>query len=501
MTDVVIAGAGPNGLMLACELALGGVQPVVLDRLPARGTDLKANGFVGQVVRQLDMRGLYPALSGCAEPPEPAHEWMFAGLPLNFVGLADRPVYGLRIPQPRMVEILERQASELGVEIRWGHELIGLTATDDRVALTIATADGEYRMDAGYLVGADGGRSTVRKQSGIDFPGHTAGTVSRVAHVHLPQQIRVLEGGVEIAGYGFLPFRHNRLERGVVMIMMMDPARPMIGTIEYGHTPGSADGPMSLVELRGSLQRILGVDVPIEEPRWDGPKANLRIDGQNTRQADRYRDGRILLVGDAAHVHSPLGGPGLNLGMSDAVNLGWKLAAEINGTAPTGLLDSYESERHPVGQRVMMQSQSQLALMSPGPEITSMRELFGELLQIPAVVQHLGNLLAGSDLRYDVGDDHRLSGRLVPDLALDDGRRVAELLHTARSLLLDFTGGRAAEVAKDWTDRVDIVEAAIAAAPAQAILIRPDGYVAWAADTFTADDANRLTTQLRRWIG
>lgn len=500
MTDVVISGAGPNGLMLACELALAGVQPVVLDRLPAPSSELKANGFVGQVIRQLDMRGLYPAMSGQPDPPEPAYEWMFSGLPLHFAGLADKPIYNLRIPQPQMVDILARRARDLGIEIRWGHELLDLSQADDRVTLTIVAADGEYKLETGYLVGADGGRSIVRKQSGIDFPGHTAGTVSRVAHVHLPEQIRIVNRGLEIEGYGHLAFRHNRLDRGVVMVMFMDPARPMIGTIEYGHTPGSAEGAMSVAELRGSLQRILGVDVPIEEPRWEGPKASLRIDGQNTRQADRYRVGRILLVGDAAHVHSPLGGPGLNLGMSDAFNLGWKLAAEITGGASPGLLDSYESERHPVGQRVMMQSQSQIALMAPGPEISALRELFGELLQIPAVVEHLGSLLAGSDVRYDVGDDHELSGLLVPDLTLDDGRRVAELLHTAQPLLLDFTGGAAAEAARAWTDRVDIVHASITGGP-EAILIRPDGYVAWAADTFTAADAERLRAALQRWFG
>jgi hypothetical protein len=187
--------------------------------------------------------------------------------------------------------------------------------------------------------------------------------------------------------------------------------------------------------------------------------------------------------------------------MSDAFNLGWKLAAEINGAVQPGLLDSYESERHPVGQRVMMQSQSQIALMAPGPEITAMRELFSELLQIPAVVEHMGNLLAGSDVRYDVGDDHALSGRLVPELTLDDGRRVAELLHPARPLLLDFTGGDAAKAAHDWADRVEVVHAAMADGPAAAMLIRPDGYVAWAADEFTDEDADRLTAQLRRWVG
>lgn len=498
--DVVIAGAGPNGLMLACELALAGVRPVVLDKLPGPSDEPKANGLVGQVIRQLDMRGLYHAFGGDEGSPKPAYGWMFAGVSLNFLGIDDNPMYALLIQQPRLVRLLEKRARDLGVDIRWGHELTALRAGESNVALTAATSGRAYRLDAGYLVGADGGRSTVRKSVGIGFPGHTSPIVSRIAHVHLPDELLVAGRGYDIPGFGLLPFGHNRLEKGTVIAFPLEPDRPMVGTIEYGWTLGSADGPMTLDELRDSLRRIIGVDVPLEAPKKQGSHALRRLDGINSRLADRYRDGRVLLLGDAAHVHSPMGGPGLNLGMQDAVNLGWKLAAVVNGRAPDGLLDTYESERYPVGERVMMHSQAQLALAAPGPEVNALRKLFGELTRQREVTVHLAGLLSGSDVRYDVGDDHPMSGLLVPDLVLDDGRRVAELLHGARPVLLDLSGGATAAAAGSWAERVDTVAAGMAEGPA-AMLIRPDGYVAWAADDFEPDDAERLRGALARWFG
>jgi 2-polyprenyl-6-methoxyphenol hydroxylase-like FAD-dependent oxidoreductase len=499
--DVVISGAGPNGLMLACELALAGVRPVVLDKLPGPSDEPKANGLVGQVIRQLDMRDLYHTFGGDEGPPRPAYGWMFAGLSLNFLDIEDNPMYALLIQQPRVVRLLEKRARDLGVDIRWGHDLTALRADDDSVALTVATTGRAYRLDAGYLVGADGGRSTVRKAVGIGFPGHTSPTVSRVAHVHLPEELLVPGRGYEIPGFGLLPFGHNRFEDGTVIAFPLDPARPMLGSIEYGWTVGSADGPMTLDELRESLRRILGVDVPLEPPKGPGPHALRRLDGTNSRQAERYREGRVLLVGDSAHVHSPMGGPGLNLGMQDAVNLGWKLAGVVNGWAPGDLLDTYESERYPVGQRVMLHSQAQLALSAPGPEVDALRRLFAELVDKPGVTDHLGRLLAGSDVRYDVGDDHRLSGLMVPDLVLDDGRRVAELLRDGRPVLLDLCGGPVQAAGAAWADRVDVVTASIADRPADALLIRPDGYIAWATDTFGVADAARLRAALTRWFG
>jgi 2-polyprenyl-6-methoxyphenol hydroxylase-like FAD-dependent oxidoreductase len=496
--DLVISGAGPNGLMLACELALAGIRSVVLDALPGPSSEPKANGLVGQVVRMLDMRGLYREFTGDDDPPHPAYGWMFAAMALNFLGVPDNPMYLLPMQQPRLVRLLEKRARDLGVDVRWGHELIGLRPDPESVALTVSSPEREYGIAAGYLVGADGGRSLVRKTVGIDFPGTTSDTVGRLAHVHVPDQLRHADGGMDIAGFGRIGFLHTRLDRGGVIYAEFEPGRSLFGTIEYG--PPVEDKPMSLDELRESARRIVGVDVPFEEPKGPGPHALRRINGQNTRHAEHYRDGRVLLLGDAAHVHSAMGGPGLNLGLQDTMNLGWKLAAQLNGWAPAALLDTYESERHPVGERVMMHSLSQAALMAPGAEVAALRTLLGELFTIPDIAKHMAALLAGTDVRYDVGDDHPLSGWIVPDLSLEDGRRVAELLHDARPVLLDLDGG-VADAARGWADRVDIVRATIAERPAAALLVRPDGYVAWAAETLGAAEQAGLRAALRRWFG
>ncbi|GAY18882.1 FAD-dependent oxidoreductase [Mycobacterium sp. shizuoka-1] len=485
--------------MLACELALAGVTPVVLDALPGPSDEPKANGLVGQVVRLLDMRGLYTPITGLADPPRPVQGWIFSGMALDLVGIDDNPMYAMAISQPKLVRFLAERARELGIDVRWGHELTALDTSDDGVRLTIATESGVYTATASYLVGADGGRSFVRKSVGIDFPGATSPTVARVAHVSVPEEYLHSDGGLDVPGFGRVSFGHNRFDRGMVIYAPFEPDRTLLGTMEFGPA-AQADEPMSLGELRDSLARVLGTEIRVDEPHGPGPHALRRINGQNTRQAERYRSGRVLLVGDAAHVHSAMGGPGLNLGLQDVVNVGWKLAAVVNGTAPDALLDTYQTERHPVGERVMMHSMSQIALMAPGPEIAQLRKLFTELIAIPQAAAHMAGLLAGSDVRYDMGDDHPLSGYLVGDLTLDDGRRVAELLHKARPVLLDLGGGAAARWARSWADRVDTVDAELAGGPV-AVLIRPDGYVAWAADEFGAADEQRLHEALSRWFG
>jgi 2-polyprenyl-6-methoxyphenol hydroxylase-like FAD-dependent oxidoreductase len=505
--DVVISGAGPNGLMVACELALAGLRPVVLERLGQPSAEPKANGLVGQVVRTLDIRGLYHELGGQPGPPQSMYAWLFAGMQVPFTGVTDNPMFALPISQPRLVRLLNDRARRLGVDVRWGHELAGMDVRSDGAALTVTSPGGTYGLDVEYLVGADGGRSEVRKTVGIGFPGATSATVARIAHVYLPDELRTGDGAIDVPGFGRLPFGHNRLDNGGVIVFEIEPGRPLIGTIEFVDAPAddAADvvdsAPMSLLELHDSLKRVLGADIPFEPPRGPGPHALRRIDGQNTRQADRYRAGNVFLVGDAAHVHSAMGGPGLNLGLADAMNLGWKLAAQVSGWAPAGLLDSYQSERYPVGERVMMHSLSQTALMGPGPEIAALRKLFGELLNRPGVAEYVAHLLAGSDVRYDVGDEHPLAGRFVPDLVLADGRRAAELLHAGRPVLLDLSGGRVAGAASGWRHRVDAADATVANNPLCALLIRPDGYVAWAADTFEVADEERLRSALQRWFG
>jgi 2-polyprenyl-6-methoxyphenol hydroxylase-like FAD-dependent oxidoreductase len=498
--SVIISGAGPNGLMLACELALAGVRPVVLERLPGPSDELKANGMVGQVIRLLDMRGLYQRFTGSGEPPKPLPEWIFSGMSVRLSGMRDNPMYALMMSQPQLVRMLDERARELGVDIRWGHELIGAQSRSDGVQVSVSTPDETYALEAAYLVGADGGRSTVRKMAGIGFPGHTSNTVARIAHVSLPDEIRTPGGGIALPGMKPLTFGHNRLDRGGLIYAAFEHDRPMVGTIEFDQQADEAE-PMTIDELRDSTRRVLGVELPVAPPAGAGPHALRRINGQNTRQADRYRAGNIFLLGDSAHVHSAMGGPGLNLGLQDAMNLGWKLAAAVNGWAPADLLDTYHSERYPVGERVMMHSMSQTALFGPGPEIAALRQLFNELLQLPSVSEHMAHLLAGSDVRYDVADAHPLAGRLAPDSALDDGRRLAELLHHGRPVLLELSSGRVAEAVSGWTDRVDVAKGSTADLEVQALLLRPDGYVAWAADTFGADDEDRLHAALRRWFG
>jgi 2-polyprenyl-6-methoxyphenol hydroxylase-like FAD-dependent oxidoreductase len=496
---VVISGAGPNGLLLAGELALAGVRPVVLDVLPGPSDEPKANGLVGQVIRMLDMRGLYRELGGPPFPPRPIRGYSFSGIPVPFADMADNPMYALMIPQPRLVHRLQSWARRLGADIRWGHQLTDLLPGDDGVAVSVTGPDGSYRLSARYLVGADGGRSRVRKGVGVDFPGVTTDMTTRLAHVRIPDRLRADDGSIDVPGHGRIAFGHNRFEGGGLVFADFEPSRSMVGTIEFVPDEAPVDEPMTIKELRDSITRVLGVDVPIEAPDGEGPHALRRIQGQNTRQADRYRAGNVFLLGDAAHVHSAMGRPGLNLGLQDAVNLGWKLAAEVKGWAPTGLLDTYESERRPVGERVMMHSLSQTALMAPGPEVAALRELFAELLAQPQAAGHIAHLMAGSDVRYDIGDAHPLSGRMAPEVTLGDGRRIADLMHAARPVLVDFTDGTFAVAAQPAGHRVEILTATGLAGPS-ALLIRPDGYVAWAADASTADDVERMRLALERWF-
>ncbi|MBP2703724.1 FAD-dependent monooxygenase [Microbispora sp. RL4-1S] len=510
--DVVIAGAGPNGLMLACELSLAGVRPVVLERLVTQPEENRANGLVGQVVRVLDRRGLYQRLSGGTEPPQPTPGFVFGALPLNLSVLDDNPMYILPVPQRRLERELAARAQELGVEIRRGHELTGISQDGDGVDLEIDGPDGPYRLRTGWLAGADGGHSTTRKLSGIGFPGVTRDdSVSFTAHVSVPAElIDPATGGLQVPGYGLVPaFLHHRTERGLFVYAAFPSRPPMMTTVEWGPEEPEGAAP-TLDDFRASVRRVLGVDVPFGPPEGEGPHMLRRLVGGNTRLADRFRDGRVLLVGDAAHVHSSIGGPGLNLGLQDTVNLGWKLAAEIHGWAPPGLLDTYDSERRPVSQRVVMHTQAQSALIAPGPEVTALRELFGELLTEPRVVRHIAALMSGTDIRYGYATpgDHPLAGRWAPDLLLEtDGGtvRLAELTRNARPLLLDLTedASLVAELAA-WRGRVDIVAARVGTpeAPA-ALLLRPDCHVAWATGSARPSRAERdgLRAAAARWFG
>ncbi|MEV7626356.1 FAD-dependent oxidoreductase [Actinoplanes sp. NPDC089786] len=471
MIDVLVAGAGPNGLMTACELALHGANVLVLERNAEPTTEQRANGLAGQVVRMLDRRGLLERLTGSAEPPEPLPQYMFAAFPLPLHRLGgDNPVYTILAPQRRIEEMLAARAGELGVEIRRGEGVTGFVQHGDHVVVTTDHGD----IAARWLVGADGGRSVVRKAAGIGFPGVTRDdTVSRAAHVGVPERLLHREGGLEVPGYGVLPpFRHTRTERGLIVYAPFPDGRRLVSVTDR---EPAGDEPMTIAEIVAAAERVLGVPLEIEEPPGDGPHLLRRTVGGNTRLAETYRRGRVLLVGDAAHVHAAIGGPGLNLGLQDAVDLGWKLAAEVGGRAPEGLLDTYEAERRPYAERVVMHTVAQSVLVGPGPQITALRRLFGELLEDEPALRRIAELIAGGPQAYDT--------------TLADGRRLATLTRDGGFLLID-RGGFGGDVPGDH------VRVVTDDGPGESVLLRPDGQVAWS----SARPVGELRTALKRWL-
>ncbi|HWM04711.1 MAG TPA: FAD-dependent monooxygenase, partial [Actinophytocola sp.] len=497
-----------NGLMLACELRLAGVRPVVLERLPEPRGENRANGLVGQVVRMLDRRGLYQPLAGKSEPPQPIPAFFFGAVPMDLHVLDDNPFYLLPVPQTRIERVLAERAAELGVEVLRGHELTGLSQSADSVTVEVTGPNGHYEISSRYVVGADGAHSTTRKLAGIGFPGAASDDiVTRIAEVAVPDEfVDPATGGLNLPGHGYLSPMYHRTEQGVFAYARLPSGPDVVFTVEWTTGGIDTDASLTLEELHDSIYRVMGADLPLRPPDGWGPHRLDRSIGVNTRLADRYRDGRVLLVGDAAHVHFVIGGPGLNLGLQDVVNLGWKLATTIHGWAPPGLLDTYDAERRPVGERVSMHSQAQLALLAPGSEVTALRELFAELLRDQHTVAHIANMMAGADIRYEVGT-HQLVGRWAPDLLLetDDGPvRLAELTTTARPLLLDLTEDASLTAAADgWRDRVDVVTARTEAASTTGLLLRPDCYVAWATDKPRPDhhDRESLRTALTTWFG
>ncbi|MDA8371446.1 MAG: FAD-dependent monooxygenase [Nocardiopsaceae bacterium] len=509
MLDVIIVGGGPVGVFIACELKLAGVNPVVLERLPGINQADKAHGLTGQVVRLLDHRGLFERASG-SPVPVAAPNFFFGAMPLPLHVLGDcNPMHLLPINQRDLERILNDRAEELGVEIRRGIEMCSFTQSDDHVEVTVADLDtgAEATLSSSYLIGSDGARSNVRKQSGIGFSGNTDHhIVDRTALIAPSDQfIPAGAGRVNVAGLGTIPGSFYRTERGVFTIAMFDPEHPMVYTAEWEDEPdGNFPGPgipMTMAEMEASIERVIGVPVTLTPPREGAPTLLRRLSGRNTRLADRYRDRRAFLVGDSAHVHSAAGGPGLNLALQDAANLAWKIAADLHGWAPDGLLDTYETERRPLGRRVFMQTQAQTALMAPGSDVTALRELFGELLNDTTNVQRIADLLAGSDVRYDMGEAEpdELTGWFAPttDLMLGDGQkiRLPELFRTARPALIDATGGALASTAAPWSQRVEQFQVESDGTMAS-MLVRPDGYVAW-----SGNDRALLRAALERWFG
>ncbi|MFC7259810.1 FAD-dependent monooxygenase [Streptomyces lutosisoli] len=488
-TDVVVVGGGPVGLLLAAELRLGGARVVLLERLTEPSGHSRAFRMQARMLDVLDQRGLLGRFTEGNRTWPKAH---FAGLEplLDFGHLHNEHPYALLIPQARTEELLEEYALSCGVEIRRGHALTGLDATPSDVVGEVDSPEGTYRLRSQYLVGCDGGRSTVRKLAGIGFSG-SAPTV------------RALLADVELADPGQLPNGvpgTMRTPRGLLMAISLQPGVTRVLTTEFTPPePGSEHTPVTLDELRETVRRITGIDVAMDRPRW------LSRFADTTRLADTYRHGRVLLAGDAAHVHFPIGAQGLNLGLQDAVNLGWKLAGTIVGWAPPGLLDSYGSERRPVAERVLRETRVQLMLMAPDPKVDPLREMFSELLALPEVNSRLAHEMTGLDVRYTPSPgryEHELLGRPCPPLAEAVGDEVRTVLRTGRGVLLlpDGTAQEAAGLATDWSHRVGTVPAEDGAG----LLLRPDGHVAWAdpGDGVPRKDALlELEDALLHWFG
>jgi 2-polyprenyl-6-methoxyphenol hydroxylase-like FAD-dependent oxidoreductase len=517
MAEVVIAGGGPNGLMLACELGLAGIRPVVLDPMRGPNPQPRVNRIVGQGVRILDHRGLYSALTGTQDPPKPAPRSMFAGFPLDLTSVPDSQLFVVPVQQRGLVHVLAERAAEYDVDIRWGHALTGFDHHDDGVTVHVAGPDGAYDLTAEYFVGADGGTSLTRHLAGIDFPGMSSyDLVVRMGFdVRPPGDWIQPFGATPDAPVGTLPpLRFHRTDRGVFAFGQIG-SRVAVMTYELDtsareqRADRSDEPAMTLAELEASVTRVLGADVPLRPISPNAPLDLRRFSGVNSRIAARYQTGRVFLLGDAAHVHSPIGGPGLNLGLQDAVNLGWKLAAVAHGRVEPTVLATYESERRPVAERLVMHSRAQLALFRPGPEVTALRELFSELVTDPAVVRRLSDLLSGAETRYATGADaHPLVGRWVPDFAVTDGgqtRRVAELARDGRPLLVDLThSGEVAAAVSNEDDRLTVVAGRpVGELPATAVLVRPDGFVAWASSRPQpdADELSELRSALELWFG
>jgi 2-polyprenyl-6-methoxyphenol hydroxylase-like FAD-dependent oxidoreductase len=504
-TDVIVVGAGPTGLMLAGELRLAGVRTLVLERRPAIRETPRAGAFVGRIVDLLRYRGLLgrietaSGISSFRAPKVP-----FGNLYLDFSQLAQSPVRGARLPQPQLERLLEAHARELGAEIRRGHEVVGLDQDDATVTVEVHGSDRPYRLSAQYLAGCDGSRSRVRDLSGIAFPGTTYPEVNRLGTSTIHHSVTRLDNGdIVVPGLGLVRAGFTRTERGVFALGSLDPAVLGIQTTEDEQTAIDDDAPMTQTEFQDSIRRVLGGDIPL------GQVTRLSRYGFQARLAEQYRNGRILLAGDAAH-QFPATGIGINVGLLDAVNLGWKLAAAAQGWAPAGLLDTYHDERHDAGARSMMQTQAQAALRrEQDPAIEALRQLLQELMRYDQPLRHMGELIAATDTRYPPSNPnaHALTGTFVPDVILhtDHGATsVAALMRTGRPILLDLADrSEFRDVAREWQPRIDIHTAKTGDRPADALLVRPDAHISWAATI--GEPAGTAVVALReallRWFG
>ena len=505
-TDVIIVGAGPAGLMLASELRLAGVEPLVLERQPELAATPKAGGLGGQILQLLRYRGLLDRFEAASTNPRPALRFPFGGVHLDLTHLADPPLLALPLPQPRLERLLEERARELGAEVLRGHEVTGFSQNDATVAAGVLGPDGPYQATARFLVGCDGPRSRIRDLARIPFPGTTYPEVNRLGQVTVPESVTLPgQGDLDVPGLGRISQGFTRTDRGVFAFGSLTSGGLLVQTTEdsSAEVEVDEDAPMTRTELQDSIRRVLGADLPLEDA------TRLSRYQFQARQAARYRERRVLLAGDAAHLF-PATGIGLNVGMLDTVNLAWKLAAAIGGWAPPGLLDTYQGERHFAAARGLFQTQAQVALRrGHDPAAEALRDLFGELLTDEQPLRRIGALIAGTDIRYPLpsASQHPLTGTLAPDLILrtsEGTTSVAELMHTARPVFLDLAGRPdLRETARDWRHRVDIYSAETDHRPADVLLIRPDAYIAWAATTGEPADTAEpaLREALSYWFG
>ena len=489
---VVIAGGGPTGMTLAGELALAEVDVAIVERRASQDlAGSRAGGLHSRTIEVLDQRGIADRFLSEGQVVQVA---AFASNQFDISDFPTRHPYGLGLWQNHIERILASWVEELGVPIYRGREVTGFAQDDSGVA--VEQSDGQS-MRSQYLVGCDGGRSLIRRAAGIEFPGWDPTTSSLIAEVEMAEEpeLGIRRDATGIHSLGRVEYE---VRDGEVVYMDEGPMRVMVTEAH------AATSEPTLRDLSEALIAVYGTDYGVHSPTWISRFTDM------ARQAAAYRDGRVLLAGDAAHVHSPVGGQGLNTGVQDAVNLGWKLAQVVNETSPESLLDTYHAERHPVAARVLRNTMAQTVLNRPADaRLEALRDTISELLSMDEPRTRFAAMMSGLDIHYDLGEGHPLLGRRMPDLDLvtgDGPLRLFTLLHDARPVLLNLDESGAFD-AKPWSDRVQLIDAEYvgpwalpalgAVPPATAVLIRPDGYVAWAGDHTHAGLADALTT----WFG
>ena len=473
---VVIAGGGPTGMMLGAELTLAGTDVLIVERRPSVELESsRSRGLHSRTIEVLDQRGVVDRFLAEGKAMQVQ---AFAGVPMDISDFPTRHNYGMALLQSHFERILAGWLDELSVPILRQREVTGFRQDDSGVDVALS---GGSSLRAQYLVGCDGGRSVVRKAAGIEFAGWDPTTWWIIAEVEMEE---VPEFGLR-GGGGIGP-----AEDGRVGVTLIEP------------DANRTDEP-TLEDLRAALIRVDGTDHGVHSPRFISRFTDM------TRQAVEYRNGRVLVAGDAAHVHPPMGGQGLNIGVQDSVNLGWKLAQVVSGTSPVTLLDTYQDERHPVGARVLHNTMAQRAIGANDERTVALRDILAELLTMDQPRKHVAGMISGLDVAYDLGEGHPLVGRRMPDLDLKTPRgqlRVYELLHSAKPVLLNFGEPGGLDIAP-WADRVQFLDASYAGtwelpvlgevtAP-PAVLIRPDGHVAWVGGPADPGLPEALTT----WFG